>query len=127
MSRDIFRHLKHNAGRYRAPTGRSATEFWEEFRARAAVLSPSCEPVFQEARARFHPLAGFVAATAAIAAAVGLYFLADRAPAPAPPTVFSLAAATARVPVMIWRDDVTAALIIWMDDPSDPFSPPSGG
>lgn len=115
MNRRLQVALRRHAGRHAAPQPRAAGEFWEDFRARAA-MTPQALPAAPLRRGV--PAWAWAAVSAVAAIAVGVSVWRGALPSPLSPAILSLSAAENRS-VFILRDDPTAAVIVWVaEEPS---------
>ncbi len=127
MKRDFHRLLKKHAGRYAPPRLLPADDFWAEFRARAPERQSSAETAGALLYRLPRPVWGAFAASALAMAAIVFLVTARRPVASPAPALISVAAAATPSPLLIWRDDATAALIVWLDDSPDGASAFEGG
>lgn len=115
MNRRLQAALRHHAGRHALPKPRAPEEFWEDFRARAA-MTPQALPAAPARRGV--PAWAWAAVSAVAAIAVGVGVWRGALPPPLSPAILSLSTAENRS-VFILRDDPTAAVIVWVaEEPS---------
>lgn len=112
--------------RWRVPSPRSADAFWAEFARRARALSPSAPlpPYARPPRAR-GPWAGAVAALAIGLLALWPWWGARTVRARPTPDLSVLS--TGQSSVLVWCDDSTSGVIVWLDASGPEMAPAGGG
>jgi hypothetical protein len=97
---------------------RAASDFWADFQARVALYPQSAGPAPKRARAPWLWALGGAGATA-LALAV-TWFGPWQATAHAGTDVLSYRISAPHDAIMIWRDEATAATILWVATPETP-------